>query len=547
MTLTAKSRRASGACERQFVIGPPQDNDDALQLFSLLLDRADTEVRAGKRFGIPFAAFLKLGNCNRLSSDDLAKFCRSSSSSNFDGFDKNWPVVFRNLNSVSGSVVSGQNQSAIFPDLLEFALDSAPAFNLQGPQVCRLLAAVGQTLEARKSQFRQRNRSMADRHRSAAHKRIAPTPAAIAPESAPVPRVAEQPSTIVVTQQFPWQIDFRARDEQAACFNLEGITLWHASYIGPRSAEKMENQDATFALTAPEMSSPPYLVFALADGVTTSLGSRVAAASIVRRFCKLLLQQMNKAERLTGSDLIHAAQKTQVKLEELARTLLQDVDSHGFEAMLGSELTRKVATRVLQNTLEPRVAAMPAALNATLIGGVAQPNGSPGNFQVDLLRIGDGSVEHINAQGEITSVLDTDPEAMKISEALGPGPQSRALFDQASTPLRITTVTLGPGESLLVSSDGLQRGHTLQISTKLSELLGEEFWKKARAEEADAALRILHRACASADELFSQDATHSLFADNVSLILIRSEGGPHEQNASASGSAGSAGIQYPVQ
>src|SRR5271166_1451465 len=109
MTLTAKSRRASGACERQFVIGPPQDNDDALQFFSLLLDRADTEVRAGKRFGIPFAAFLKLGNCNRPSSDDLAKFCRSSSSSNFDGFDKNWPVVFRNLNSVSGSVVSGQN------------------------------------------------------------------------------------------------------------------------------------------------------------------------------------------------------------------------------------------------------------------------------------------------------------------------------------------------------------------------------------------------------------------------------------------------------
>jgi serine/threonine protein phosphatase PrpC len=532
------------------VIGPPQDNDDVLQLFSLLLDRADTQVRAGKRFGIPFAAFLKLGNSNRPSSDDLIQLCRSASSGNFNGFDKNWPVVFRNPNSagVSGStVVSALNQTAMFADLLQFALDSAPTFNLQGPQVCRLLAAVGQTLEARKGQFRQRNRSMADRYRSAAHQRVAPAPAATAPESAPVPRAAEQPSQIVVTEKFPWQIDFRAKEEQAACFNLDGITLWHASYIGPRSAEKMENQDATFALTAPEMSSPPYLVFALADGVTTSLGSRLAATSIVRRFCKLLLQQMNKAERLAGGDLINAAQKTQVKLEELARTLLQDVDSHGFEAMLGSELTRKVATRVLQNTLEPRVAAMPAALNATLIGGVAQPNGSSGNFQVDLLRIGDGSVEHINAQGEITSVLDTDPEAMKISEALGPGPQSRSLFDEASTPLRVTTVTLGPGETLLVSSDGLQRGHTLPISRKLSELLGEEFWKKAQAEEADAALQILHRACNSADELFLQDAKQSLFADNVSLILIRSEGGPHEQNASASGSAGSAGIQYPVQ
>jgi serine/threonine protein phosphatase PrpC len=530
------------------VIGPPQDNDDVLQLFSLLLEKADIQVKAGKRFGIPFATFLKLGNCNRPSSDDLTMLCRLASSGNFNGFDKDWPVVFRNINtggSSSSTVARDQNQTAMFHDLLQFALDSAPLFNLQAPHVCRLLAAVGQTLEARNGQFRQRNRSMADRHRSAAHKRVAPTP--IAPESAPVLRAADQPSQILVTQQLPWQIDFRGREEQAACFNLDRITLWHASYIGPRSAEKMENQDATFALTAPEMSAPPYLLFALADGVTTSLGSRLAATSIVRRFCKLLLQQMNNSERLTGSDLIHAAQKTQVKLEELARTLLQDVDSHSFEAMLGSELTRKVATRVLQNTLEPRVAAMPAALNATLIGGVVQPNGSPGNFQVDLLRIGDGSVEHIDARGQITSVLDTDPEVMKISEALGPGPQSRALFDQAGTPLHVTTVTLGPGESLLVSSDGLARGHTLPISRKLSELLGEGFWKKAQAEEADAALRILHRACASADELFLQDPKQTLFADNVSLILIRSEGGPHEQDASTSGSPGSAGIRYPVQ
>ncbi len=549
MLATAKSRHALSVRERQFVIGPPQDNDDVLQLFSLLLERADTQARAGKRFGIPFAAFLKLCNCNRTSSDDLAQLSRSASLSNCDGFDKSWPLAFRKSDSGSAAgahVSSSENQPAMFVDLLQFALDSAPRFNLQGSQVCRLLAAVGQTLEARNSCFRQRNRSMADRHRSAAQKRVAST-LAVAPESAPVPRAPEQPSHIGVTHQFPWQIDFRAKEEQAACFNLDGITLWHASYIGPRSAEKMENQDATFALTAPELSSPPYLVFALADGVTTSLGSRLAATSIVRRFCKQLLQQMNKAERLTGSDLIHAAEETQVKLEELARALLQDVDSHGFEAMLGSELTRKVATRVLQNTLEPRVAAMPAALNATLIGGVAQPNGSPGNFEVDLLRIGDGSVEHINAQGEITSVLDTDPETMKISEALGPGPQSRALFDKASTPPRITTVTLGPGEILLVSSDGLQRGHTLPISRKLSELLGEEFWKKARAEDADTALQILHRACSSADERFLQDAKQTLFADNVSLILIRSEGGPHEQNASAPGSPRSAGIQYPVQ
>jgi hypothetical protein len=228
---------------------------------------------------------------------------------------------------------------------------------------------------------------------------------------------------------------------------------------------------------------------------------------------------MSKGEPVTGSDLIQAARRTQVSLEELTRTLLNDVNSYGFEAMLGHELTRKVATRVLENTLNPRVAAMPAALNATLIGGVVQPNGSTGVFQIELLRIGDGTVEHIDAKGNLTCVLETDPSVMAITESLGPGPQSRALFEQGV--LATTTVMLGPGESLVVSSDGLARGHDQPISKKLSELLGEQFWAKARPEQADAALEILHRACDSADQVFLGNTKESLFADNVSLIVIR--------------------------
>jgi hypothetical protein len=505
----------------RFLIGTPQDSDDFLQLFSLVLEEADSEVRRGKRFGVPYAALLKLAKRKHPTSAELAQFFRSGNSSSGNSFN-DWPICLRNARLSSAGVGA---VPAMFADLLQFALESAGLFNLPGPQVCRLLAAVGQTLEATDHRYRLENRSLADRHRAAARRRVNP-PASndslMAKEQQSPVAVEEEPSPIVVRKQLPWQIDFRGTEEEASCLRLDGVVLWHASYIGPRSAEKAENQDATFSMTTPEMSSPPYLVFALADGVTTSLGSRLAATSIVRRFCESVLQQMSKGEALTGGNLIEAARKTQVALEELVKTLLQDVNSYSFGAMLGSELTRKAATRVLENTLDPKIAAMPAALNATLIGGVAQPNRSAGVFQVELLRIGDGSVEHIDAQGKLTSVYDTDPAVMKISEALGPGPQSRALFAQPGSPLTTTTVHLGLGESLIISSDGLARGHEQPISEKLSELLGEQFWKKARPEEADAALQVLHRACGAADELFRQDAKESLFADNVSLIVIRS-------------------------
>jgi serine/threonine protein phosphatase PrpC len=523
MPWQTKSRRAESLSGRQFLIGPPEDSDDFLQLFSLVLERADAELREGKRFGVPFAAFLRLANLNRPSSEELEEFCRSGKCGS-DQLGKSWPAAFEVLPASPDKVDSSP---AMFPGLLWFALESARPFSLMGPQVCRALAAVGQTLDATDGRYRHRNRSLADRHRAAARQRVDHPPSRpdTAVKEAPSPVTApREPGKILVRKQPPWQIDFRRAEEEAACLRLQGVVLWHASSIGPRSAEKIENQDATFAMTTPEMSSPENLVFALADGVTSSLGSRLAATWIVRRFCELVLQEMRKGESVTGSDLVRVAQKTQISLEELTKTLLHDVNSYGFEAMVGSELTRKVANRVLENTLEPKVAAMPAALNATLIGGIVQPNGSQGAFQVELLRIGDGTVEHIDAHGKVASVLGTDPNVMAITEALGPGPQSRALFDHSGSALSTTTVMLGPGESLIVSSDGLARGHELPISQKLSELLGEQFWKEARPEEPDAALQILDRACSMADALFGQDARQSLFADNVSLIVIRAGG-----------------------
>jgi len=56
-------------------------------------------------------------------------------------------------------------------------------------------------------------------------------------------------------------------------------------------------------------------------------------------------------------------------------------------------------------------------------------------------------------------------------------------------------------------------------------LLGEQFWITASPEQVDAALKVLHKACASADNSFAQGAgNQELFADNVSLIMIRAGG-----------------------
>lgn len=534
---------AANASRGRFLIGPPHDSEALLELFSLVLERAESGQSEGMQFGIPYAAFLRLANHNQPSVEDLSRFCREGNSASSE---KQWPASFWNP---SAAVSRAPDKSrAMYYELLQFALDSGPHFNLDGPCICRVLAAVGQTLAATDQTFRRYNRRIAAWHRAAAAQRLTPPVAVekarlsllaaredlgqitssqeqghVAENEEPGRVIAnEEPGQIVVTTQAPWQLDFRRSDEEAACLRLNGLTVWHATSIGPRSAEKSENEDATYAMTNPEMSSPPVVGFALADGVSTSLGSRLAATSIVRRFCEVVLQQMTKGERVTGRVLIEAARQTQVSLDELTQTLLHRVNSFGFEAMLGSELKREVATRLLENTLEPKVAAMPAALNATLIGGVVQPNGTPGVFQIEVIRIGDGSVEHIDADGNLTSMLDTDPNVMQISESLGPGPQSRALFEQSETTLPTTTVMLCPGESLIVSSDGLVRGHDQPITRKLEQLLGKQFWNEARPDEADAALKILRRACHSADELFLQDSNQSLFADNVSIIVIRS-------------------------
>lgn len=498
---------------RQFRFGPPVDADNLLQLFALVLQRADEAAKNGCRFEVPFAALLRLGNRNKPTLEELEAFRQFGSSR------RDWPCALQKTHpgpnraeakeGKGQDTTTGNRRPGMFFDLVQLAVASARRLEItDGNQVCRVLAAVGQTLLAQQREFRERNRSLT------AGRNDSPLP--VGPDSL---EQSEEEPRILVTKGPPSQVEFSFAEEEGACLSFPGLALWHASYVGPRSAKKSENQDATYAVAPPARSSPA-LVFALADGVSTSMGSRFAARSIVRHFCDSVIEHMKKDSTGMAGDLMEAARRTQAHLDELAKTLLKESDSCVFEAVRGSDFQRTSATRVLENTLNPRLAAMPAALNATLIGGVLQLNRETGVQQVELLRIGDGNVEHIDSRGVVTLVLDTDREVSAIAEGLGPGPRSRAMFDQPDL-LQVKTVALQPGECLIVSSDGLTRGHHQSVASKVAELLDEQFWQTARVEQADAALRVLRRACNAADE---KDATQSLFSDNVSLIVIRAGG-----------------------
>jgi len=484
---------------RGFQIGSPRDRESVVRLFSLLLYFADEQSALGKSFGLPFAALLKLAHCNQPSLEELDRFCKSRCA------EDAWPVSFRT--AVDASV---DGASEMFFQMLRQAIDSARSYHVSGSELCRALAAVGQTLNSRSLPCRLTNRVMAAKYRE--------SPEVIPPHASPAREAADQ--SLEASARLPEEVEFRRNDEQGGSLRLNGITLWHASYIGPAIAEKSENQDATFAIVADFDSSPPGMIFALADGVSTSMGSRVAAHAIVRRFCEFALQGIRPNEPITGEDLIAAARRLQATLDELAETLLQRPFGYVFDAVRGQDLNNKTALRILNNTLNVRTSAIPAALTATLIAGVTRPI-DDGAYKVDLLRIGDGNVEQISRGGEVSTIVETDPDVVAVSQALGPGPRSRTLFDSPDAKLETRAVTLGRGESLIISSDGLARGHHQSITAKLSGLMAEDFWKTAPPTQVDAALKILHKASGLADELSSTDTGQFLFADNLSLILIR--------------------------
>ena len=427
---------------------------------------------------------------------------------------------------------------------------------------------------------------------------------------------------------------FEMAGEESGQLETEQVLLHRASHIGPESAQKSENQDATFALR-----SGPNVIFALADGVGSSLGARLAAAVVVVEFCEYLrlclrpsslgassapfkkckrfeippglllkwktLQQpsieelragidgtnptnwparltaeledlrggtflhalrfcldhasvvggisgpeicrilagvaqtmltvdeslrrrnldlaakyLSKAQRFRADrhrDLIESARFAQESLDVVLDELIGNPNSQEFMVVRGAIPTVN-ALRFLENTKNPQRAFGPA-LATTMIGGLVAPSEQGDRLTAYILVIGDGVVERIDREHHVHSVVAMDHEVKTISTVISPGPISRAALQRESW---VHAVEIGAGESLVVSSDGLARGHNELVSSKLSIMLGADL--SAYPFFTATTLRdILGRAAHEADKLYAKNPQSSLFQDNLSLIVIHNK------------------------
>lgn len=300
----------------------------------------------------------------------------------------------------------------------------------------------------------------------------------------------------------------RADETTGGYLDLGQVQCWYASHVGPRHADKAENQDAAFAAGRDGM-----LFFALADGVSTSFGSRFAAAAIAGSFCRHLAAA-STGRAGTDAAILAAVEATRAELDDMLHRLLSRPESEEWKAVRGaSTLGMDVILRLAENTVDNKKKFWGPVMAATLIGGALWREG--GAYEARMIRVGDGVAEHVDAAGNIASVYTMDAEQTAIAAALGPGAALRDAAGQGE----VKRLTLRPGEMLLVSSDGLMRQGGGSVMQGLRRVCPAELAGLTRRRGA-AALEILRVAVAYADECFRRDAGQRPFADNLSIIAI---------------------------
>lgn len=448
--------------DASFRLGPPIDSDGFLRLFALVFGSSASERDQWPRDLTP-GVFLKWATRRSPSMEDLRAGAAAANPPN------NWPEQLR-LQWRYGS-------NSLFFSSLRLCLQHAQVLGVRdGAQVCRLLAGVAQTHLTKNEDYRRTNLALVRQYSDFSDDEGLEIPAAL--------------------------------DESGGRLEGDGVVLWHASHSGPAYADHTENQDTTYAV---EVGGT--LAFALSDGVTTSLGSRVAAAWIVQHFCHFVRRELSTGAFRVADGLVDAARATQLWLDIQLEHLLRQPNADLMREIRG-KLPTENALAFLRNTEEPK-RPYPAALTATLIGGIVRRLDA-NRHDAHILRIGDGVVEHISRTGEVSSVMAMDSSVSEISNALGPGPVSRAGLEGGFTR---KSVELFPGDSLLLSSDGLANGHSDQVASKLSELLRGDLRRRFDTSRT-AAYQVLQRVAAIADGLHHRNSAQ-IFGDNLSLILIK--------------------------
>jgi hypothetical protein len=465
------------------------DQPNVLELFAATL--AEAQKRWGKGDCLIPQGTLWCGWCvrNGFRLDDLQALGRP------DGLNVHWPAPLKEAHRL---IHSGKTPA--FHAALNFALNNHQCYGVnEVSELARILAAVAQTLRPvgkAGRDYQQSNGSLAKQAGPSAQRQLQE---ALRPNQPPLPPQQRVPTLDLG----PYQQRSRP-DEQGMRVTAAGLTLWHASHRGPEHAGKLKNQDATFALAVGNS-----LVFALADGVSTSMGSRIAAAIVARSFCEHLATCLHSSR--PNESLRAAAMKAQERLDWLLTKVETSPNGAEFNDLYDG-LQPSAVRRILENTRTRKNRSLPLAFATTLLGGFVSPDNRSG-YQVYIVCVGDGLVEHRSSQGSITAVLTMDNQETAISATICPGLFGQESLRQAA----LQTCRLTSGDYLLISSDGLTRGHQQSVWMQLER---SGAFQGIAPDSEQMAWQILDRACRVADARVEEPR---LFGDNLSLLLLKAQ------------------------
>lgn len=478
---------AGRAAAPEFHISPERNSVAALQLFSALLNEAiNAEKRIGKKFEVRPGTLLVWAHTTRPTVQELSQLAALPHA------PAGWPKL--------AAKAWPELRGGVFAAVLHRALEIAPRYRLSPQEVCTILAAVAQTVLTDSPAIRERNFRLAEVFREP---QALPSQTVIAaqPEQAALAQPVE-PRPLSLTRQ-----PYNPRvDEIGGLIEGNGLRAAFASCVGPKYADSTTNEDACYALLQRK-----YLIFALADGVGTSVGARFAAAASCFTFCQKLGSILDTIGNAGAQALSEAVQATQSFLDEAVESFISNWKCHDFSELYG-DMPRDTTEQLLENTRNPNRRWAPA-MATTLVGGFLFSDNDA--FRGYLLRIGDGIAELVSGS-HVERLLDMDSTETRVSAFLAPGPLSKARVREYAT---ILPIAMSRSEHLLISSDGLTRGHKSSVWAQLQEAVPLKILPPAEHTSSYAA-DVLRSAAEHADRRHELDPNSSLFRDNLSLIHI---------------------------
>lgn len=285
-----------------------------------------------------------------------------------------------------------------------------------------------------------------------------------------------------------------------------------ATHRGPSYANLGENQDAATANAGEGL-----IVFALADGVTTSYGSRFSAWTAVQAAVAHLMANvaLDGDESAMRDVLRDAAVAARLLVSDCLTYALANLDEETWSTIRGAqELPLANARLFLENTLSRKMPSIGPAFASTLVAGVVTEPRGDRPARASIIRVGDGTAEIWRAADSSAHTLyAVDNAETVISAAICPGPVGEQSIAQA----QFAFAELAPGDDLIASSDGLTRGHSELVVTTLRDTIPAAF---SKFDQRRSALEILTAAAAAADEQQRDRCDRRLFEDNLALVRI---------------------------